>query len=247
MYNIHPFLPSSILSLELTNLDHLSENFTFEYYLYYLWLYNEEMVIVEGCNPAFNNFVSSEYNNKNFMFNKKILGYLIGKNEPLDLNFDKNNIKTFIKSLRSLEESIILKNETIKTDCEKNILNFSPIHFKNTLKKSHITALSIAPSLRGTTLSKTLDNIYDFISINNKTMFTDLFVRSLNKKAIRYYQNRKFKIFRTVWKYYSDDDAYDMRKSISYLCGNKECCCVEYKKCLDIFEAKGADIYDYEL
>ena len=44
--------------------------------------------------------------------------------------------------------------------------------------------------------------------------FVDLFVRPSNKIAVEMYKQLGYIVFRTVESYYSDEDAYDMRKAM---------------------------------
>ena len=44
--------------------------------------------------------------------------------------------------------------------------------------------------------------------------FVDLFVRPSNKIAVGMYKQLGYIVYRTVEGYYSDEDAYDMRKAM---------------------------------
>jgi N-terminal acetyltransferase B complex catalytic subunit len=62
MYKVEPMMPSDIFALDVVNLDTLTENFTLNYYLYYLLNHSEDCAVV-------------------FSDGDGICGYLIGKLE----------------------------------------------------------------------------------------------------------------------------------------------------------------------
>lgn len=74
MYKIEPMLPSDILSLDLVNLDSMSESFPASYYLYYLVNHGEDCISV--CSPT-------RYKTS-FTYSRDVYGYMIGKLEEKD-------------------------------------------------------------------------------------------------------------------------------------------------------------------
>ncbi|QQP55701.1 N-acetyltransferase 5 [Caligus rogercresseyi] len=62
-------------------------------------------------------------------------------------------------------------------------------------------------------------NALETISEKRRCYFVDLFVRVSNKVAINVYLNLGYCVYRMVLQYYSnehfDEDAFDMRKSLS--------------------------------
>lgn len=71
MYSIEMFYPSDIFSLDLANLDQVTENYNFEYYLHYLLNYSEDCYKV----------ASTEEISTTFLYKRATLAYLIGKHE----------------------------------------------------------------------------------------------------------------------------------------------------------------------
>lgn len=77
----------------------------------------------------------------------------------------------------------------------------------------HVTALSIAPEFRGSGVGLQLMQILETVSERFKCFFVDLFVRSSNHVAIKFYKKLGYSVYRTIPNYYSTlEDALDMRK-----------------------------------
>ncbi len=67
-------------------------------------------------------------------------------------------------------------------------------------------------------LAATLMRYLEDISEQKRCYFVDLFVRVTNTVAVAMYRNLGYHVFRRIKKYYTgppDEDAYDMRKSLS--------------------------------
>eukprot|EP00037_Helgoeca_nana_P014604 m.136345 g.136345 ORF g.136345 m.136345 type:complete len:184 (+) comp22627_c0_seq1:33-584(+) len=86
----------------------------------------------------------------------------------------------------------------------------------------HVTAVTVAPEYRRLGLGKTMMDGLERISDSTyNAYFVDLFVRKSNDVAVEMYNKFGYEIYRTVLKYYTGDtieeneDAYDMRKSLS--------------------------------
>ncbi len=83
----------------------------------------------------------------------------------------------------------------------------------------HVTAISVADEFRRLGLAATLMNCLESVSELKHCYFVDLFVRVSNTVAIAMYNNLGYKVFRRIDDYYtsteSDEDALDMRKSLS--------------------------------
>jgi N-terminal acetyltransferase B complex catalytic subunit len=86
---------------------------------------------------------------------------------------------------------------------------------------AHITALTIAPEARRLGIGKILCEQLEAAADANDTWFVDLFVRRSNIRAITFYENLGYSVFRVVKNYYGDhatdpsqggEDAFDMRK-----------------------------------
>lgn len=86
---------------------------------------------------------------------------------------------------------------------------------------AHITALTVAPEARRSGIGKILTEQLELAADANNTWFVDLFVRSSNQRAITFYKNMGYSVFRVVKDYYGDhatdptkrgEDAFDMRK-----------------------------------
>lgn len=89
---------------------------------------------------------------------------------------------------------------------------------------AHITALTVAPAARRLGIGKILTEQLEAAAEANNTWFIDLFVRSSNERAIRFYKSMGYSVFRVVKDYYGDhatdpmkesEDAFDMRKPMS--------------------------------
>ncbi len=83
----------------------------------------------------------------------------------------------------------------------------------------HVTAISVSDEYRRLGLAAELMKCLESISEIKHCHFVDLFVRVSNKVAITMYKNLGYKVFRKIEDYYtgteSDEDALDMRKSMS--------------------------------
>jgi N-terminal acetyltransferase B complex catalytic subunit len=86
---------------------------------------------------------------------------------------------------------------------------------------AHITAVTVAPEARRLGIGRLLTEQLEAAADANNAWFVDLFVRSTNHKAIKFYEKMGYSIFRVVKDYYADhpsnpnrssEDAYDMRK-----------------------------------
>ncbi|KAH6845404.1 acyl-CoA N-acyltransferase [Chaetomium sp. MPI-CAGE-AT-0009] len=86
---------------------------------------------------------------------------------------------------------------------------------------AHITAVTVAPEARRLGIGKLLTEQLEVAADANDAWFVDLFVRVSNHKAITFYKNMGYSVFRVVKDYYgehstdptlSSEDAYDMRK-----------------------------------
>ncbi|KAG9250368.1 acyl-CoA N-acyltransferase [Emericellopsis atlantica] len=85
----------------------------------------------------------------------------------------------------------------------------------------HITALTVAPEARKMGIGKMLTEQLETAADEQDAWFVDLFVRRSNERAIRFYKNMGYSVYRVVKDYYGDhatdptrsgEDAYDMRK-----------------------------------
>jgi N-terminal acetyltransferase B complex catalytic subunit len=81
----------------------------------------------------------------------------------------------------------------------------------------HISAVTVAPECRRLGLARTLCAEVERVSDKlYKGIFADLFVRVSNTVAISMYQKLGYVVYRRVLGYYSgEEDAFDMRKSLS--------------------------------
>lgn len=80
----------------------------------------------------------------------------------------------------------------------------------------HVTAVTVAPTFRRLGLARRLMDYLEAVSDNRRAYFVDLFVRVSNRVAIDIYTKLGYVVYRRVLGYYSDDeDAFDMRKSLS--------------------------------
>lgn len=79
----------------------------------------------------------------------------------------------------------------------------------------HVTAITICPAYRGTGLGRKLMHKLETAGVNVGANFCDLYVRTDNAKAIRFYENAGYTVFRRVEGYYPDGvAALDMRKRL---------------------------------
>ncbi|KYK59708.1 N-acetyltransferase 5 [Drechmeria coniospora] len=88
---------------------------------------------------------------------------------------------------------------------------------------AHITALTVAPEARRLGIGKILTEQLESAADANDAWFVDLFVRRSNHRAIAFYENLGYSVFRVVKDYYGDhatdadrstEDAFDMRKAM---------------------------------
>jgi len=82
----------------------------------------------------------------------------------------------------------------------------------------HVTAVTVAPEYRRLGLANQLMDILEDKSEKKNCYFVDLYVRVSNSVAIGMYKKLGYCIYRRILNYYSgdpDEDAYDMRKSLS--------------------------------
>lgn len=88
---------------------------------------------------------------------------------------------------------------------------------------AHITALTVAPEARRQGIGKILVEQLEAAADAHNAWFMDLFVRSSNSKAIAFYKELGYSVFRVVKDYYGEhatdpdkdsEDAFDMRKSM---------------------------------
>ncbi|CAB3397983.1 unnamed protein product [Caenorhabditis bovis] len=82
----------------------------------------------------------------------------------------------------------------------------------------HVTAVSVAPNYRRLGLAASMMGYLESISEHKNTYFVDLFVRVSNHAAIELYKSLGYVVYRQILDYYTgerDEDAYDMRKSLS--------------------------------
>jgi N-terminal acetyltransferase B complex catalytic subunit len=86
---------------------------------------------------------------------------------------------------------------------------------------AHITAISVSPEARRLGIGKLLTAKLEAVAEANDAWFVDLFVRRTNYKAIAFYKNMGYSVFRVVKDYYGDhstdptqsgEDALDMRR-----------------------------------
>lgn len=88
---------------------------------------------------------------------------------------------------------------------------------------AHITALTVAPETRRLGIGKILTEQLEAAAEAQDAWFVDLFVRRSNYRAIAFYENLGYSVYRVVKNYYDDhmldsgkrgEDALDMRKSM---------------------------------
>lgn len=88
---------------------------------------------------------------------------------------------------------------------------------------AHITCITVCPEARRLGIGKLLTEQLEDVANAHDALFVDLFVRATNARAITFYKNMGYSIFRVVKDYYGDhstdpskdsEDAYDMRKSM---------------------------------
>lgn len=74
MITFEPMFPEDILSMDLSNLDYKSENFTFNYYSYYFIKHSLDFFSIR-------NFYKNNCESDNFIYTNPVLGYIFGKLE----------------------------------------------------------------------------------------------------------------------------------------------------------------------
>lgn len=81
----------------------------------------------------------------------------------------------------------------------------------------HVTAVTVAPEFRRLGLARFLmQRLEETSQALYNAYFVDLFVRVSNALAIGMYNNFGYQVYRQVLGYYSsEEDAYDMRKSLA--------------------------------
>jgi N-terminal acetyltransferase B complex catalytic subunit len=81
----------------------------------------------------------------------------------------------------------------------------------------HVSAVTVAPWFRRMGLASLLMEILEQVSDQvYQAYFVDLFVRVSNHKAIEMYKKLGYIVYRRIIGYYSgEEDAFDMRKSLS--------------------------------
>ncbi|CAK5024673.1 unnamed protein product [Meloidogyne enterolobii] len=92
----------------------------------------------------------------------------------------------------------------------------------------HVTAVTVASDFRRMGLAAKFMKLLEEISEEKHCYFVDLFVRVSNRTAIKMYENLGYTVFRQITDYYSatddgktDEDAFDMRKALSWDVGKK--------------------------
>ncbi|PHH58729.1 hypothetical protein CDD81_4734 [Ophiocordyceps australis] len=112
---------------------------------------------------------------------------------------------------------------------------------------AHITALTVAPEARRLGIGKILTEQFEAAANANDAWFVDLFVRRSNDKAIAFYRNLGYSIFRVVKDYYGDhatdaqrrsEDAFDMRKSME-----RDVCCQHVRDNGETHEVEPEDVW----
>lgn len=106
-------------------------------------------------------------------------------------------------------------------------LESSPAYYKGSEHylpwHAHITAVTVAPEARRLGIGKLLSEQFEAAADAHDAFFVDLYVRPSNHKAIAFYKNMGYSVYRVVKDYYGDnpedpsrdgEDAYDMRKSM---------------------------------
>lgn len=75
MFLYEPMMPEDIYSMDLTNLDRKSENFTFDYYLSYLLYHPYDFFTVRNMNMI------NLYRNSDMIYTNPVIAYIFGKRE----------------------------------------------------------------------------------------------------------------------------------------------------------------------
>ena len=140
-------------------------------------------------------------------------------------NYANNNIKNNAHGIHTAEIIGYMIGKTCPDTTEYKMV-------KNKINKTHVSALSITPSHRSRSLGTILMNLLEENGNNLETYFSDLFVKVTNKKAIDFYKNRGYFIYRRIYGYYKisskkmpeglknlfsnneEEDAFDMRRGL---------------------------------
>ena len=87
----------------------------------------------------------------------------------------------------------------------------------NKLYHGHVSAVTIQHNYRRLGCAKQLMDDLEYISNLKKCYFVDLFVRSGNSNAIKFYEKNGYYKYRIIDKYYHDnsEDAWDLRKPMN--------------------------------
>lgn len=73
----------------------------------------------------------------------------------------------------------------------------------------HVTAVTVTPDCRKIGLANTMMRELENISDNRDCKFVDLYVRSSNKQAIKFYEKMGYFVYQTVRDYYTSLDDPD--------------------------------------
>jgi ribosomal protein S18 acetylase RimI-like enzyme len=121
------------------------------------------------------------------------------------------------------------------TDCD-NASGFVLGHIEGAKNhQGHVMALAIASSSQrsgmGTALMGELEQSFKSKGVR----FIDLMVRQSNRQAITFYKKRGYVVYSSVLRYYEDEDAFNMRKSL--VTDSNECIYTSPPLLLPIFES----------
>jgi len=78
----------------------------------------------------------------------------------------------------------------------------------------HVSAVTVSPHYRRLGLARQLMRRLEGMGDALGCEFCDLFVRASNSAALGFYNKLGYVIYRTIRKYYADEDGYDMRRSL---------------------------------
>lgn len=79
----------------------------------------------------------------------------------------------------------------------------------------HVSAVTVSPNYRRGGLAGKLMGRLEAIGDALGCDFCDLFVRASNSAALGFYNRRGYVEYRTIRKYYANEDGYDMRRSLA--------------------------------
>lgn len=195
--------PDDIFSMDLTNLDSNTENFTLDYYLEYISYYPEYFITIRP-------FISSisTYDNKQCVKTRH------DKHENPGNNI--NNYANLKSNSSNSEENNIGQDfpRPLTHLCNIPILGyiFGKLENKQMLCV-HISGISICPHARGKRLGGTLLNFFHVNGNSAGAYFSELFVRVSNTIAINFYAKCGYKLYRKILGYYifPNEDASEMR------------------------------------